>query len=118
MRELAGYNYRMDSLSVDPQLVIREMVRRIVEAQHPLKIILFGSYARGTSGPESDVDLLVVMPDGTKKRDTAVAIRRVLAGVGLAKDIVVTTPGEIALRGAMVGTVLKPALRDGKVLYG
>jgi uncharacterized protein len=108
----------MDSLSIDPQAVIREIVRRIVEAQHPIKIILFGSYARGTAGPESDVDLLIVMPDGTKKRDTAIAIRRLLAGVGLTKDIVVTTPSEIESRGSMVGTVLRPALRDGKVLYG
>ena len=44
------------------QETISEMVRRIVERFHPEKIILFGSYARGTAGPDSDVDLLVVLP--------------------------------------------------------
>lgn len=51
------------------QVTIAEMVRRIVERFHPERIILFGSHARGTAGPHSDVDLLVVMqPHGSKRR--------------------------------------------------
>jgi predicted nucleotidyltransferase len=42
---------------------IPEITRRIVETSHPEKIILFGSYARGTSGPDSDLDLLVIVPN-------------------------------------------------------
>jgi uncharacterized protein len=44
------------------QKAIEQMVRRIVEQFHPERVILFGSHARGDAGPDSDVDLLVVMP--------------------------------------------------------
>jgi predicted nucleotidyltransferase len=107
----------MDKQQASPQQIIDEMVRRIVAACRPLQVILFGSWARGNPGPDSDVDLLVVMPDGTAKRATALMLRRELAGVGLPKDIVVTTPQEISHRGNLVGSVLRPALREGKVLY-
>ncbi|MFY4730924.1 nucleotidyltransferase domain-containing protein [Nitrospira sp. BLG_2] len=76
------------------QAVIAEMVRRIVERFHPERIILFGSHARGTAGPHSDVDLLVVMqPQGPKRRQ-AVEIYGLLAGMGVPKDVIVVTPEE------------------------
>lgn len=93
------------------------MVDRIVHKFHPLRIILFGSHARGEAGPESDVDLLVVLPKVVNKRQAAIEIRRALADFPVCKDIVVTTPEEIARRGHLVGTILRPALREGKVLY-
>jgi predicted nucleotidyltransferase len=96
---------------------IPAMVRRIVEHTHPLRIILFGSHARGTAGPDSDVDLLVVLPSVTDKRQTTVEIRRLLSDFPVSKDIIVTTPEEIDRRGDLIGTVLRPALREGKVLY-
>jgi predicted nucleotidyltransferase len=96
---------------------IKIMAERIVRAYDPVKIILFGSHARGEAGPESDIDLLVVLPEVANKRQTAVAIRRRLTDLPVPKDIVVTTPEEIASRGDLVGTVLRPALREGKVLY-
>ena len=57
------------------QDIIAEMVRRIVEEFDPHKIVLFGSYARGLAGPDSDVDLLVVMPVRDSRRQQTVAIR-------------------------------------------
>jgi predicted nucleotidyltransferase len=96
---------------------IKIMAERIVRDYDPVKIILFGSHARGEAGPESDIDLLVVLPEVASKRQTAVAIRRKLTDLPVPKDIVVTTPEEIARRGDLVGTVLRPALREGKVLY-
>ena len=96
-----------------------EMVERIVQGFHPVRIILFGSRARGEARPTSDVDLLVVLPDanGGDKRKAAIAIRRVLNGVPVSKDIVVTTPAEIKKRGQVIGLVLRSALREGKVIY-
>jgi len=82
------------------------------------QIILFGSHARGEATDESDVDLLVVLSEVRDKRQAAVEIRRVLADLPVSKDIIVTTPDEIARRGHLVGTILRPALREGKVLYG
>ncbi len=96
---------------------VQTMVDRIVESFHPVRIVLFGSRARGTDTPESDIDLLVVLHDVADKRRTAVEIRRVLSDMPVCKDIVVTTPDEIARRGDLPGSVLRPALREGKVLY-
>ena len=100
-----------------PAECIKVMTERIVRDYQPVKIILFGSHARGEASPESDIDLLIVLPAVANKRQAAVAIRRMLADLPLPKDIIVATPEEIARRGDLVGTVLRPALREGKVLY-
>lgn len=96
---------------------IDTMVERIVQRFQPLRIILFGSHARGSAATDSDVDLLVVLREATDKRNTTVEIRRALGDLPVSKDIVVTTPEEIARRGDLVGSVLRPALREGTVLY-
>ena len=93
------------------------MTERIVQQFDPLRIILFGSQARGDAGPWSDVDLLVVLPEVANKREAAVEVRRALVNFTVSKDIIVTTPDEIERRGDLVGTILRPALREGKVLY-
>jgi hypothetical protein len=94
------------------------MVERIVKAFNPVKIILFGSHARGDARPDSDIDLLVVMPDDLADPvETWHGMMRAVSGLPAAKDIIITTPGEIARRGNLVGTVLRPALRQGKTLY-
>jgi predicted nucleotidyltransferase len=104
-----------DTRSADE--IIAEMTRRIVEKFDPLQVILFGSRARGDARADSDVDLLVVLPQVENTRLTAVAILSELRGLGMAKDVVVTTPDEIAAWGKLIGTVLEPALREGRVLY-
>ena len=56
-------------MAVQPSArAIDELVTQVVRAVSPLKIILFGSAARGQAGPDSDIDLLVVMPEGTHRR--------------------------------------------------
>ena len=97
--------------------VIDELVRRIVEAVHPLRIILFGSAARGEMGRHSDLDLLVVMPDGTHRRRTAQEIYRRMWGVGFAKDIVVVTESDIREHGSNPYLIIKNALEEGRELY-
>ena len=99
------------------QKKIEEMVRRIVERFHPDQVILFGSYARGQAGPDSDVDLLVVMPVSGSKRKTAVEIDLMLAGSGLPKGVIVVTPEELARTKDVIGTIAYPAVREGKVMY-
>ncbi len=103
--------------SRDPQIIIDEMTKRIVHKFNPDKIILFGSYARGDAGQDSDVDLLVIMPVASSKREVAVEIGLELYDAGLPKDIVVATPEEIERYRDVSGTVIYPALREGKVLY-
>jgi predicted nucleotidyltransferase len=96
--------------------IIEEMKNRIVDGFDPLRVILFGSHARGDAGVHSDVDFLVVFPAVDDRRRTAVEIRRALAEFPLCRDVVVTTPEETARRGDVVGSVLRPALREGRVL--
>ncbi len=96
---------------------LSEAVRRIARQFDPLRIILFGSWARGDARPDSDLDLLVVLPHVENKRQTAIRIGNALSDLPTSKDIVVTTPEEIAARGNVVGDVLRPALREGKVVY-
>ena len=97
--------------------IISTMVDRIVTRFEPSCVVLFGSQGRGTAGEWSDVDLLVVLGTVSDKRRAATEIRRVLGDLPVSKDIVVTTPDEIASRGHVVGTVLNAALREGKVVY-
>jgi len=104
-------------MAASAQEKIQEMVRRIVERFHPEKIILFGSYARGTAGPDSDVDLLVVKSVVGPKQQERLNIRLALRGIGLAKDVIVVTPEEVERDKDLVGTIIRPALREGKVLY-
>lgn len=99
------------------QALLDEVVYRIVEAAHPLRIILFGSAARGTMGPNSDLDLLVVMPDGIHRRQTAQRLYRVLGGVGTPKDVVVVTSSDVDRYGQNPSLVIGPALAEGKELY-
>jgi predicted nucleotidyltransferase len=93
------------------------MTSRIVQHFNPVQIILFGSYARGEAHPHSDVDLLVVFAECADKRKTAVEIRRVLRDMPVPKDIIVSTPEELERKRDWVGTVLRPAQKEGVILY-
>lgn len=96
-----------------------EVVERVVEGFDPLRIVLFGSLARGETNRDSDIDLLVVFDhvEWEKKRELTLDVRRTIAGVPVPADIVVTDVDEINRQGHIVGTVLRPALREGKVVY-
>jgi predicted nucleotidyltransferase len=96
---------------------IIEMADRIVARFKPEKIILFGSHARGEGGQDSDVDLLVVMPVKGSKRKTRLNIRQALRDIHIPKDIIVSTPEEFAWRKEIAGTIERPAVREGEVLY-
>jgi predicted nucleotidyltransferase len=101
----------------DAEKIIRSMADRIAERFRPEKIILFGSYARGTAGPDSDADFLVVMPVEGSRRELSVRIAMAISGLGLPKDVVVVTPEEVERDRNAVGTLIKPALREGRVLF-
>ena len=96
---------------------ISVMTERIVRDFDPLQIILFGSQARGDADRQSDIDLLVVFAELADKRKAAVDIRVALADLPVAKDIVVSTPEELERHRTRIGSVLRYAQREGKVLY-
>jgi predicted nucleotidyltransferase len=96
---------------------IHEMTRRLVQGFRPERIILFGSHARGTAGPDSDADLLVVMPIAGSRRSQAAEMERALAGVGRPKDLLLATPEEVERDRDLPGTLIRTALIEGVVLY-
>jgi predicted nucleotidyltransferase len=100
-----------------PMAKIETIVRQIVETFHPLKIILFGSYARGTPNPDSDVDLLVIMNVKGSKRRQAAEIDLALANREIPLDLIVVTPEELERYQDVVGHIIYPVVREGKVLY-
>ena len=115
-RSLSFRQYYERSID-DP--IVAAMARAIVEKWDPLKIILFGSRARGNMREDSDVDFLVVVPLSLKSRETTAAILPSLANVEprYAVDIVLTTPEELEEYGHICGLVYFYALEEGKTIY-
>jgi predicted nucleotidyltransferase len=99
-----------------PMSAIRRFARQIVERFHPDKIILFGSYAYGTPTPDSDVDLLVVMPTRNQS-EQAVRIDEAIDERGFALDLLVRTPKVIEERLRWGDWFIKEIMERGKVLY-
>ena len=97
--------------------VLNEATQRLIAQFAPMRIILFGSQARGTADEHSDVDLLVVCPVAGRKRDLMVAMDRALSGLGIARDVIVLTPEEYERDRHIPGTVARPASLEGRTLY-
>lgn len=96
---------------------IAAMVERIVDHFHPERIILFGSYAHGDARRDSDVDLLVVLDIAGQQRRAAAAIDVLLADRTLPLDVIVVTPAQFRRQQNVTGTVVYPAVHEGRVMY-
>jgi len=92
-------------------------VKRIVETLHPEKIILFGSYAYGNPTPDSDVDLLVVMPTKEPEIERYLKVSRLIRPRPFAVDILVKTPQEITQAIRRGDFFIAEIVSQGKVLY-
>jgi predicted nucleotidyltransferase len=89
----------------------------VVTGFNPLQVVLFGSRVKGTAGPDSDADVLVVMPVQGSRREAATAIDVALIGTDLPVDVIVVTPEDVARNRNLAGSVVHEALAEGKVLY-
>src|SRR5204863_8508718 len=96
--------------------ILADVVVRIVEAANPEKIVMFGSAARGTMGPDSDLDLLVIKGGKFNRHRVTTAIYRNLNGA-IGVDVVVVTPEEVERYRDTHCLVICPAMREGKVVY-
>lgn len=94
-----------------------EIVRRIVDAVHPERIILFGSAVRGDMDADSDVDILVVMSEGANRRRISAFLHTQLFGIPLSVDIVVTTPSLLEKHKDNIGLIYRTILAEGRELY-
>ncbi|MGQ0742869.1 MAG: nucleotidyltransferase domain-containing protein [Acidimicrobiales bacterium] len=95
-----------------------EVVADIVDACGPVRVILFGSVARGDDGPDSDIDILVVLPklQRGERHELMGRLRSAIRAV-VPIDVLVTDPGEIERRRDVVGSMLYWPLREGMVVY-
>ena len=97
--------------------VLAEIVRRLVDAVDPDRIVLFGSRARGDCRADSDLDLLIVKDSAEPCHRRVVPAYRALRGLGVPKDIVWYTPQELADWAGVVNHLVWRALNEGQVLY-
>lgn len=102
---------------VDLGFLIGRVVKLIVEVADPEQIVLFGSAARGEWYPDSDIDLLVVKGGMFRRRSVARDIYRSLSGVGHPVDVVVVHVDDVRAFRYAVGSIIEPALREGRVVY-
>jgi len=93
---------------------LQRVVDLVVEAVQPLRIVLFGSVARGEDHSYSDIDMMVVVPDGVRRLD----VGKQLYDLGIpGVEFLVTTPALYARRKADAGLVYRDVERDGRELY-
>jgi len=96
---------------------LHSIVRKIVDSVHPIKIILFGSASRGDDSQGSDYDILVIMPEGTHRRNTSKILYKEIAESGVPMDIIVATPSDIEKHKNNIGLIYRSILVEGKELY-
>lgn len=98
---------------------LEQIISTIRSVITPQRVILFGSAARGQMGPDSDLDLLIVVPNGTHRRKTAQAVYRAFFDqkIEFSVDLVVATESDLVEHKDDFWTVIHPALRHGKILY-
>jgi len=102
---------------LDNSKVVESLVRSIVEAVHPVKIVLFGSCAREEVNSDSDIDVLIVMPEGVHCRRTAQFLYKQIKGLGTPFDILVTTVSDLERHKDNIGLIYRTVLREGKEVY-
>ena len=112
----ARISHIMSVMGID-QTLAHELVRRILAAAAPDRIILFGSAAGGNMNRDSDIDLLVVEPNPANTRQESVRIRRALGDVGYPVDVIVISTERFEETKNIFGGIAYPAHKYGRVLY-
>ncbi len=96
---------------------LARLVDEIVRIAHPLRIVLFGSFARQGADQARDIDLLVVVTEGTNRRSTSSRLYGEIRGVRTPFDVVVATPSDLEGRRGEDGLVYADIARDGREVY-
>jgi len=106
-------------LSPEIQQSLDKLVAEIVRLVHPEEIILFGSAARLEVTEPNDLDLLVVMPEGTQKlRTMKYLYRNIAVQIGIPFDILVSYKSDLHKYAETIGLIYKDIVREGRRIYG
>ncbi|MGH3025999.1 MAG: nucleotidyltransferase domain-containing protein [Gaiellaceae bacterium] len=97
---------------------VPQIVEQIVAEIEPTRVLLFGSVARGDDGPDSDIDLMVVLPslDYARRKDLEARLYGVVRAVAPIQ-IFVTDERESRRRRDVVGSMHYWPLREGRIVY-
>ena len=102
----------------DVESIVRRMVERVVDRFDPVSVWLFGSMARGDCNRHSDVNLMIIMPEGTDHKTAELDIMAELRGSMLPKNVLVNTPDTFRRTVDDLGTVQHMVRKHGVMLYG
>ncbi len=98
--------------------LLDEIVGRVVDALHPARVYLFGSHAEGNPEADSDIDLLVVVPDTSDPpREMARRGRKSLWGMAVPVDLIVCTDSEVEKWSRVHCNLIHTAVEKGRLLY-
>ncbi len=96
---------------------MQALVRRIVAAANPTRVILFGSYARGDVTTSSDLDLMVIQRKVSDPYSEMIRLHQAVGDVGVGVDLLVYSEADYRRRSQVPGTVLYWARKEGRALY-
>lgn len=99
------------------QEITDNLINRIKSVIDPERVIIFGSAARGLMAEDSDIDVLIVVPDGTHRRRTSQLIHRNLFGFGMPVDVIVATKDDLEKYKDSPGLIYRNILKEGKTVY-
>jgi uncharacterized protein len=107
------------SLREQAEPVIAEATRRLVEEFQPEQVWLFGSYAWGEPTVDSDLDMLVIVPESPDSSlSRAQHAHHTLSDLALPKDVLVKTRAEVDRVKKLRPTLTYKILNEGRLLYG
>lgn len=93
------------------------LLDQIVQLASPVRVLLFGSRARGEGSVTSDYDLLVIVKDGEGRRSTAQMLYREIKGVKTPFDLIVATENDLVRYADNPFMVFNSALKEGSIIW-
>ncbi len=108
---------RLRHVDTDVAEMLGGIVDAVVLGFDPIEIVLFGSHARGTADADSDIDVLVVLPEVVDDHAVSVKLRSAIGALGVGVDVIATDPRRIEVALTRMDSVVRDAIEQGVILY-
>lgn len=107
------------SYKKNTDLIVEQLVERLVKTYDPERIFLYGSYAYGKPHKDSDIDLLIVKSTNERPIDRRIAVRKLVSDLRKKTPFspLVVTPEELSHQISIGDDFLKEITTKGKILY-